>query len=53
VITGCARVASVSSIASCSWKPSNHGYGNLSAAVIGGSSTAQLLVTISTRSTRR
>jgi hypothetical protein len=52
-ISGCARVQSSASVASCPWKPSAHTVGNLSASVVGGSSTAQLLVSIASRTIRR
>ena len=52
-IPGCASVASISSVASCSWRPSNRGSVNLSARVIGGTSTAQYSVGVSNRTNRR
>jgi hypothetical protein len=52
-IPGCVTVPSTSTIASCTWKPSNRGTVNISARVVGGSSSAQLLVGVSSRSNKR
>jgi hypothetical protein len=52
-IPGCINVSSTSRVASCTWKPSIRGGVNLSARVIGGSSTAQLSVGVLARTNRR
>lgn len=52
-IPGCVMVPSSSTIASCTWKPSNRGTVNVSARVVGGSSSAQLLVGVSPRTNKR
>lgn len=52
-IPGCINISSTSSIASCTWRPSNRGDMNISARVVGGSSTAQLGIAISTRMIKR
>jgi hypothetical protein len=46
-------VPSSSTIASCTWKPSNRGTVNVSARVVGGSSSVQLLVGVSPRTNKR
>ena len=52
-IPGCVSVPSISTIASCTWKPSVRGATNLTARVVGGSSTAQLIVGVSSRTNKR
>jgi len=52
-LPGCANVLSVSAVASCTWKPSNRGVVNVSSRVIGGTSSASLMVGISPRTTKR
>lgn len=52
-IPGCTAVISVSTVASCNWKPSIRGSANLTAKVVGGTSTLQLAVNVSTRTGRR
>ena len=52
-IPGCINIASTSNVASCTWKPSIRGSTNITARVVGGSSTAQLGVGISARTNRR
>lgn len=52
-IPGCVAVLSTSTIASCTWKPSVRGATNLTARVVGGSSTAQLDVGVSSRINKR
>jgi hypothetical protein len=49
VIPGCAAVQSISSVATCTFRPSSHGSVQIVARVIGGSSSANLAVGISNR----
>ena len=52
-IPGCISVLSSSSVSTCSWKPSRRGFENISARVVGGTSTAQLNVSVIPRSNKR
>jgi hypothetical protein len=52
-IPDCVSISSTSAIASCPWKPSNRGAVNLTARVVGGSSTAQINVGVTSRTNRR
>lgn len=52
-IPGCISVLSSSLVSSCTWKPSIRGSTNLTAKVIGGTSTLQLAVNVSARTGRR
>jgi hypothetical protein len=52
-IPGCVTVPSTSTVASCTWRPSNRGLVNISARVVGGSSNAQLSVGVSSRTNKR
>jgi len=53
VIPGCSSIRSISSIASCSWKPNIHGSQQISARVISGTSSAILNLEISQRTSKR
>ncbi len=52
-IPGCISVLSSSSVSTCSWKPSRRGSTNISARVVGGTSTAQLSVGVVPRTNKR
>ena len=52
-IPGCANIQSISSVATCNWRPSVHGSIQITARVISGSSTSALNLTISGRSGNR
>lgn len=52
-IPGCVSVLSTTSLSSCLWKPSNRGSANISARVVGGTSTAQLNVSVIPRTNKR
>lgn len=52
-IPGCINVSSISSVASCTWKPSIHGYGLITAKVIGGTTSAQFTVGVAKRTSIR
>lgn len=52
-IPGCVSVSSTSTVASCTWKPSQRGAVNLTARVVSGSSSAQLNIGVTSRTNRR
>lgn len=52
-IPGCISVLSSSSVSTCSWKPSRRGSTNISARVVGGTSTSQLIVGVVPRTNKR
>jgi hypothetical protein len=52
-IPGCISVLSSSSTSTCTWKPSRRGTANISARVVGGTSTAQLNVSVLPRTNKR
>jgi hypothetical protein len=52
-IPGCINISSTSSVANCNWKPSIRGSTSISARVVGGSSSAQLSVGVSSRTNKR
>jgi hypothetical protein len=52
-IPGCANIQSISSVATCNWRPSVHGSVQITAKVISGSSTSALNLTIPGRSGNR